>query len=130
MTPEISGWKLKFKKTGIFLLTAVQQMLPTLTLQWPKPVWNIKTRICCDEHVKCIFPPSWIWTFGVSSRSQSHKLQKLKWHPWSKDHVLHFILVDKTIYEAVFTREKQMFCSIMAPGHCCTTHILLVYFYK
>ena len=127
MTPEISGWKLKFKKTGLFFLTSVQQMLPTLTLQWPKPVWNIKTRICCDEHVKCIFPPSWIWTFGVSSRSQSHKLQKLKWHPWSKDHVLHFILVDKTIYEAVFTREKQMFCSIMAPGHCCKTHILLVY---
>lgn len=111
--------KIENKKTGIFLLTAVQQMLPTLTLQWPKLVWNIKTRICC---------PSWIWAFGISSRFQSQKLQKLKLCPWSKDLVLH--LVDKTIYAAVFTREKRMFCSIMAPGDCCTTHVLLVYFYQ
>ena len=56
--------KMKIKKTEIFLLTAVQQMLPTLTLQWLKLVWNIKTRICCDEHVQCIFPPSWFEPSG------------------------------------------------------------------
>ena len=63
------------------------------------------------------FPPSWIWTFRVSCRFQFHKLQKLKWHPWSKDCVSHWM--DKIIYEAVFKGEKRMFCSINASGAWC-----------
>ena len=60
--------------------------------------------------------------------SQSHKVKKLKWCRLSKEHVLHWI--DKIIYEAVFTREKWMFCSIKASGAWSTTHVLLVFLYK
>ena len=42
-----SGMKIK-KKIKSFLLTAVQQMQPTLTLHCPKLVQNIKIRILCD----------------------------------------------------------------------------------
>ena len=73
-------------------------MQPTLTLHCPKLVQNIKIRILCDVRVytrKILrssvfsFPPSWIWAIGVSSRSQSHELQK--WRPRSKRHVLHWM---------------------------------------
>ena len=104
-------------------------MLPTLTLSAPNWCRTLKQEFVVMNMSNVFsFPPSWIWVFRVSSGSQSHEVQKLKWCPWSKDHVLH--LVDKTIYEAVFMRDKRMFCSIMAPGDCCTTHVLLVYFYK
>ena len=55
---------------------------------------------------------SWVsGKVGVSSHSQSHELQQLKWHPWSKDHVLAFSGQNSN-YEAVVTREeKRMFCT-------------------
>ena len=55
---------------------------------------------------------SWVsGKVGVSSHSQSHKLQQLKWYPWSKDHVLAFSGQNSN-YEAVVTREeKRMFCT-------------------
>ena len=56
------------------------------------------------------FPPSWILDFGVSSHSQSHELQKLKWHLRSKDHVSHWM--GKIIYAAVSTREKGCFVAL------------------
>ena len=63
---------------------------------------------------------------GQHNHYQSHKLQQSKWHLWLKNHVLHWM--DKEIYEAVFTREKRMFCSIKASGEwcTCTTHVLFI----
>lgn len=120
---------IEIKKLGIFLLTAVQQILPTLTLSTPDWCRTLKLEFVVMNMSNVFsFLPAWIWAFGVSSHSHSHELEEIKWCPWSKDHVSH--LVDKTMYEAVFTREKRMFCSIMAPVGCCTTHVLLVYFYK
>ena len=53
---------------------------------------------------------SWVsGKVGVSSHSQSHELQKLKWHPWSKDHVLH--LVDKIIIR-LLSQEKEKGCFV------------------
>ena len=58
---------MKISKTLSFLLTAVQQMQPTLTLHCPKLVQNIKIRILCDVRVYTpkilrssvfLFPPS------------------------------------------------------------------------
>ena len=47
---------------------------------------------------------------GVSSHSQSHELQKFKWHPWSKDHVLN--LVDKIIIMRLLSQEKKKGCFV------------------
>ena len=112
-------------------------MQPTLTLNCHKLVQNIKIRINvpCDECVctqkisqssglsACLFLQSWIWAFEVSSLSQSYELQKLKWHfSVKKKHVLHWM--DKTIYEAVFTREKKMmFWIFKDSGVLCTAYI-------
>ena len=92
--------------------TYINFTLPeTGTKAWNK---NIK----CDERLytwklvwsraRSSFLPSRIWAFGVSSHSQSHKLQRLKWHPRWKDHVLHWM--DKIIYElqAALMRGKIM----------------------
>ena len=51
---------MKILKKLSFLLTAVQQMQPTLTLHGPKLVQNIKIRIWCDGRVytRFSFPPS------------------------------------------------------------------------
>ena len=83
-----------FSKNRSFLLTGVNQMQPTLTLNCHKLVQNIKIRIhvSCDECVYtreisqssglsvCLFLLSWIRAFEVSNLSQSYELQKLKWH--------------------------------------------------
>jgi len=88
-------------------------MQPTLTLHCPKLVWNIEIRISCDVRVytrKILrlsvlsFPPSWIWAIGVSSRSQSHKLQK--WRPQSKRPCF-ALRLDKIIYEATLMRSNN-----------------------
>ena len=54
---------------------------------------------------------SWVsGKVGVRSRSQSHELQKLKWHSWSKDHVLH--LVDKIVIMRLLSQEKKKGCFV------------------
>jgi len=58
-----------------------------INFTWPQTVQNvqnIKIRRWCDGRVytQFSFPPSWIWAIEVSSRSQSHELQK--WCPRSK----------------------------------------------
>ena len=111
--------------------TYINFTLPeTGTKAWNK---NIK----CDERLytwklvwlraRSSFLPSRIWAFGVSSHSQSHKLQRLKWHPRWKDHVLHWM--DKVIYElqAALMRGKIMLCGIKASGTWCSTHVLSVF---
>ena len=55
----------------------------------------------------------WNWVsgkVGVRSRSQSHELQKSKWHSWSKDHVLH--LVDKIVIMRLLSQEKKKGCFV------------------
>ena len=113
-------------------------MQPTLTLLCHKLVQNIKIRIseldvCTlgryyDRVSVCSCLPSWIWAFGVSRHSQSHELQKLKWLSRSKKRVFHWM--DKIIYQAVFMREKRMFCSIKASGVWCTAHAHFVGFLR
>ena len=81
-----------------------------------------------DITIKCIFISAILNLSlrGQHNHYQSHKLQQSKWHLWLKNHVLHWM--DKEIYEAVFTREKRMFCSIKASGEwcTCTTHVLFI----
>ena len=51
---------------------------------------------------------SWVsGKVGVRSRSQSHELQKLKWHSWSKDH-----LVDKIVIMRLLSQEKKKGCFV------------------
>ena len=51
---------------------------------------------------------------AVAPNPRSFKNNLLKWLLRLKNHVSHWI--DKIIYEAVFTREKKMFCSIKTSG--------------
>ena len=51
MNPEIREWK--FKNNWSFLLTAVQQMQPTLILLCPRLLHTQPIRIPCDE---CVYP--------------------------------------------------------------------------
>ena len=54
---------------------------------------------------------SWVsGKVGVSNHSQSHELQKFKWHPWSKDYVLN--LVDKIIIMRLLSQEKKKGCFV------------------
>ena len=77
---------------------------------------------------------SWVsGKVGVRSRSQSHELQKLKWHSWSKDHVLH--LVDKIVIMRLLSQEKKKGCFVQMYqwglwSLIYTTHVLGFFFYK
>ena len=51
---------------------------------------------------------------AVAPNPRSFKNNLLKWLLWLKNHVSNWM--DKIISEAVFTREKKMFCSIKASG--------------
>ena len=57
---------------------------------------------------------------------QASKIKVVSYMLRSKDHVLHQI--KKIIYEAVFTREKRMFCSQKASGPICLISHLFVVF--
>ena len=60
------------------------------------------------------FPSSWILDFGVSSRSQSHELQKLKMASLVKRPC--FALNGQNNLWGCFTKRKRMFCSVKASG--------------
>ena len=71
-----------------------------------------------------------IWAFGVSSRSQSHELQKLKWLPKSKKHV--FSLNGPKYFVRLFLWQKKGCFVALRPLECDvqTTCILSVFFGK
>ena len=60
------------------------------------------------------FPSSWILDFGVSSRSQSHELQKLKMASLDKRPC--FALNGQNNLWGCFTKRKRMFWSVKASG--------------
>ena len=98
-------------------------MLQTGTEDWNK---NIFLWMCVhseDITVECIvistiynnFEPS---GSAVAPNPRNFKNNLLKWLLRLKNHVSHWM--DNILSEAVFTREKKMFCSISGWGTCST----------
>ena len=100
MTLGNSGMKIKKKKWS-FLILLFNRCITYINFTLPQTgTENLKQEYLVMN--EC--------TLGSAVYSQSHAFQNLKWHPRSADHASHWM--DKIFYEAVFTRDKNMFYSI------------------
>ena len=110
-------------------------MQPTLTLHCHKLVQKLVLNWTCvhleDITIKLVYANFCHLEFEPLGSAVTPNPTSLKTENNSLDRKnMFFHWLDQIIYQAVFMREKRMFCSIKASGVCCTDHMHFVSFLR